>query len=118
MSSPDAAATASDAAASLNGGEAVTGPSAADMAGAMVAALSQGRTVGRATGQLGQELARIALGRSLVGPAEGDRRFADPAWTANPVFRRIKQSYLTSAEALSTIVDEVGSGDSDPKRAG
>lgn len=117
MSSPDAAATASDAAASLSGGEAVTGPSAADMAGAMVAALSQGRTVGRATGQLGQELARIALGRSLVGPAKGDRRFADPAWTANPVFRRIKQSYLASAEALSTIVDEVGSGDSDPRRA-
>ena len=117
MSSPDAAANASEAAASVNGGEAVTGPSAADMAGAVMAALSQGRTVARATGQLSLELSRIALGRSSVAPAKGDRRFSDPAWTANPVFRRIKQSYLASAEALGTVMDEVGSGGNDPKRA-
>jgi polyhydroxyalkanoate synthase subunit PhaC len=117
VSSPDAAASASDAAASLNGGEAVAAPSAADMAGALVAALSQGRTVARATGQLGGELARIARGRSSVQPAKGDRRFADPAWTANPVFRRIKQSYLASAEAVDTVVDELGSSGSDPRRA-
>lgn len=71
----------------------------------------------RASGQLGLELTRIALGSSTAEPAAGDRRFADPAWTANPVFRRIKQGYLASADALSTIADGLGSAGGDPRRA-
>jgi len=71
----------------------------------------------RATGQLGLELTRIALGSSTAEPAAGDRRFADPAWTANPVFRRIKQGYLASPDAVSTIADGLGSAGGDPQRA-
>jgi polyhydroxyalkanoate synthase len=117
LTNPDATARASDAAASLNGGEAVAGPSAGDLAGAMLAALTQGQAVARASGRLGVELAKIALGQSSVEPPRGDRRFADPAWTANPLFRRIKQGYLASARALTSVVGELGAGGANPRQA-
>jgi polyhydroxyalkanoate synthase len=117
VSSPEATARASEAAAALNGGEAVAGPSAGDMASAMIAVLTQGEAVTRASGRLTVELARIALGRSALEPAKGDRRFSDPAWTANPVFRRIKQGYLASAQALNSVVDALGDSGADPRQA-
>jgi polyhydroxyalkanoate synthase len=50
----------------------------------------------------------VALGQSPLQPAKGDRRFADPASTSNPLARRLMQSYLASASALNAIVDELG----------
>src|SRR5215472_15197280 len=38
------------------------------------------RVAGRFAG-LGQELMRVAAGRSPRAPSKGDRRFADPAWS-------------------------------------
>jgi polyhydroxyalkanoate synthase len=61
------------------------------------------------------ELIRIAWGRSDVAPAKGDRRFADPAWTSNPVFRMIGQSYLASAQALGRVADAMGDRRSDTR---
>src|SRR5947209_3932255 len=55
-------------------------------------------------GALAAELAKIAVGRSEVGPAKGDRRFSDPAWTGNPAYRRLAQSYLATAGALDRIL--------------
>jgi polyhydroxyalkanoate synthase len=55
---------------------------------------------------LGLELTRIAAGRSPVAPRKGDRRFADPAWSDNPVYHRIAQSYLAAAEALQRVVED------------
>src|SRR5436305_10258780 len=49
-------------------------------------------TVARRGADLGRELGRIALGRSEVAPAKSDRRFKDPAWSGNPVFRRLGQA--------------------------
>ena len=69
----------------------------------------------REAGRLGAELTRIARGRSDVAPAKGDRRFTDPAWTSNPVFRMIQQSYLASAQAMDRIVDAMGDGRSDTR---
>src|SRR5215831_18245502 len=40
------------------------------------------RLAGRFAG-LGQELVRVAAGRSQRAPSKGDRRFADPAWSGN-----------------------------------
>jgi polyhydroxyalkanoate synthase len=77
--------------------------------------LSQGTTVAREATRLGLELTRIAWGRSDVAPAKGDRRFTDPAWTSNPVFRMIQQSYLASAGAMDRIVAEMGDGRSDAR---
>jgi polyhydroxyalkanoate synthase subunit PhaC len=53
----------------------------------------------RQAGSLTSELARIAAGRSQVAPHRKDRRFADPAWTGNPVLKRVMQGYLAAAEA-------------------
>jgi len=52
------------------------------------------------------ELARVAAGRSQVAPDKRDRRFTDPAWTGNPVLRRLCQSYLVGSTALERLVDE------------
>src|SRR5437588_7317906 len=74
----------------------------------MAAALRQGTTVAQEASRLGVELTRIALGRSDVAPTQGDRRFTDPAWTSNPAFRMIQQTYLASAQALDRIVAQLG----------
>jgi polyhydroxyalkanoate synthase len=81
----------------------------------LAAALSQGTTVAREGTRLGLELTRIAWGRSDVAPAKGDRRFTDPTWTSNPVFRMIQQSYLASAGAMDRIVAEMGDGRSEAR---
>src|SRR5580692_709060 len=103
------------AAESVDGGEAVGIPSLTGAVGGLAAALSQGTTVAREATRLGLELIRIVWGRSDVAPAKGDRRFTDPAWTSNPVFRMIQQSYLASAGAMDRIVAEMGDGRSDAR---
>jgi polyhydroxyalkanoate synthase len=40
----------------------------------------------------------------VVAPAKGDKRFADPDWTANPMFDVIKQSYLIASNWLNDLV--------------
>src|SRR5262249_54236407 len=35
-----------------------------------------------------------------------DRRFADPAWTANPAYRALAQTYLAWGNALYQFIDE------------
>jgi hypothetical protein len=57
-------------------------------------------------GGLAAELARIAGGTSGVTPAARDRRFADPAWTGNPVLRRVMQGYLAAGDATLGLVRE------------
>ena len=63
------------------------------------------------------ELGRILAGRSEVGPARGDRRFADPAWTDNPFHRRLLQGYLSLAAAAHRLVDEADLRPLDRERA-
>jgi len=115
VSSADATMTATKAAESVDGGEAVGIPSFQEAAGGLATALSQGTTVAREAAWLGLELTRIAWGLSDVAPAKGDRRFADPAWVSNPVFRMLQQSYLASAEALDRIVTAMGDGRGDTR---
>jgi polyhydroxyalkanoate synthase len=107
--------TATNAAESVDGGEAVGIPSLQEATGGLATALSQGTTVAREAAWLGLELTRIAWGLSDVAPAKGDRRFADPAWVSNPVFRMLQQSYLASAEALDRIVTAMGDGRGDTR---
>jgi polyhydroxyalkanoate synthase len=49
-------------------------------------------------------------------PARTDRRFADPAWTTNPVFDVIKQSYLITSDWLNELVGGVEGVDPLTKR--
>jgi polyhydroxyalkanoate synthase subunit PhaC len=53
---------------------------------------------------LGAELAQIAGGRSQIAPERRDRRFADPAWSQNPVLKRIMQAYLASGQAAEGVL--------------
>lgn len=43
---------------------------------------------GRRLGSLAAELARVGVGTSTIAPSKRDRRFADPAWSQNPLLHR------------------------------
>ena len=60
--------------------------------------------VGRQAALLATELGRIAAGRSAVAAGPRDRRFADPAWTGNPVLRRVLQAYLAAAGSATELL--------------
>ena len=53
---------------------------------------------------LGTELSRIATGRSDIAPQRKDRRFADPAWTHNPLLKRAMQAYLATGQAAELML--------------
>ena len=59
---------------------------------------------------LWQSTARRMAGEDaqpIAQPARGDKRFADPDWTDNPVFDAIKQSYLLTAGWMNDLVGQV-----------
>ena len=63
------------------------------------------RTARDASG-LGMELARVAAGRSAIGPAKGDRRFGDRAWSSNWAFRRLMQGYLATRDTVDRLISD------------
>ena len=65
--------------------------------------------------RLGLELTRVLRGTSDLAPA-ADRRFADPAWSGNPAFRRLGQGYLAASAAATRLVDALESSGVDPAR--
>jgi polyhydroxyalkanoate synthase len=64
------------------------------------------RTTARRLGSLTAELARVVAGTSTVAPSKRDRRFADPAWTANPLLRRAVQGYLAAGRTAEELVGD------------
>ena len=76
----------------LPGGEDLGSPSF----GGLLSALAQPRALVRETLKLGKDFVTIAMGTDSIAPAERDKRFADPAWTSNPVYRRVAQTYVAS----------------------
>lgn len=64
------------------------------------------RVVSRRAWALSAELARVAVGTSHVEPSPRDRRFADDAWSGNPLLRRIAQAYVTAGTAAQTLVKD------------
>ncbi|MFL6128466.1 MAG: PHA/PHB synthase family protein [Mycobacteriales bacterium] len=65
------------------------------------------RRVASRVGSLAAELVRIAGGTSDVAPSSRDRRFADPAWTSNPLLRRVVQAYLSASETVEGLAQDV-----------
>ena len=63
-------------------------------------------TVARRAGELARELAPIAAGRSELAPGKKDKRFADPAWTGNPLLRRAMQAHLASARTAWELIED------------
>jgi polyhydroxyalkanoate synthase len=52
----------------------------------------------------------------VVEPGKGDKRFADPDWSENPVFDVMKQSYLLTSNWLNGLIAEVEGVDPLSKR--
>src|SRR6476659_5307366 len=65
------------------GGEVLGIPSIGETLGGLAAPLTHGQTVTGEAVRLSGELARVAVGRSEIAAARGDRRFSDPAWSGN-----------------------------------
>jgi polyhydroxyalkanoate synthase len=63
------------------------------------------------------QLLDVALGRTDLAPDPADKRFVDPAWASNPIYRRVLQAYLVERDALFRLVDEVGLDDKSRERA-
>ena len=103
--------------AALGAAEAVAIPTPGSIVGGLAAALGQGRSVARETVKLGVEVAKIAGGRSAVAPQKGDRRFVDPAWTENPLYRRLAQVYLAWAAGVGRVTDDLETDASDWRTA-
>jgi len=66
------------------------------------------RTVAGRAASLAAELGRVAAGRSAVAPGRRDRRFADQAWTRNPVLSRTVQAYLACAGTAEMLLADAG----------
>jgi polyhydroxyalkanoate synthase subunit PhaC len=70
--------------------------------------LAQPRALAAESARVMTGMAKVALGVSDVNVPEDDKRFADPAWTDNPVYRRWAQSYLLWAEAVERLAGRPG----------
>jgi polyhydroxyalkanoate synthase len=87
--------------------------STAKLAGRLVA--RPGSTAARLR-SLAAELARVGLGTSDIGPDKADRRFTEPAWTANPLLHRILQAYLATCRTAGDLIADAGLGWRDDQR--
>jgi polyhydroxyalkanoate synthase len=79
-------------------------------AAALARALTRSPAIAAQAGTLARDLVRAAAGQPVAAPAKGDTRFADPAWRANPVYRRIGQGYLAAERAITAAVDSADVG--------
>jgi poly[(R)-3-hydroxyalkanoate] polymerase subunit PhaC len=61
-------------------------------------------TVARRGASLAGELVSIAAGRSAIAPGRKDRRFADPAWSGNPLLARAVPAYLAWAGTVESLL--------------
>jgi poly[(R)-3-hydroxyalkanoate] polymerase subunit PhaC len=57
--------------------------------------------------ELAGQLAQIAVGTSDLAPSGRDKRFADPAWSENPLLRRLVQAYLATGETALGLLHDV-----------
>jgi polyhydroxyalkanoate synthase len=89
------------------------GGSALRMAAAL--AVRPGTLARRGAG-LAAELARIGLGSSQVEPDPADGRYADPAWTRNPLLRRLAQAHLAASATAAALVSDAGLDATDEAR--
>src|SRR3954447_13013758 len=63
-------------------------------------------TVAQRTGEFVREIGKVAAGSSELQPGKKDKRFADPAWTGNPLLRRAMQAHLATARTAWELIDD------------
>jgi len=89
----------------------------ASMTALAAAALKKPRPTAIGIGRAVAELTRVVRGTSRVAPAAGDRRFDDPAWRDNPLYRRVMQGHLALAQETHRLVGNLGLAPRDEARA-
>jgi polyhydroxyalkanoate synthase len=67
--------------------------------------------------KLGGQLGRVLLGETLHPTNPQDNRFADPAWSLNPFYRRSLQAYLSWQKQVKSWIDESNMSPDDRARA-
>lgn len=67
--------------------------------------------------KLGGQLGRVLLGETLHPTNPNDSRFADPAWSLNPFYRRSLQAYLAWQKQVKSWIDESDMNPEDRARA-
>jgi len=82
----------------VEAGEAIGVPTTTLLLNGVARTLAQPRGVVREARRLAGDSVRIMAGKSARTPVRGDRRFAYPAWSQNPAFRRLCQEYLSLCE--------------------
>ena len=110
--------TAAQLAGGAEGAEAVLGPGLlagsglGQVAGALRflgrAAVRQPQALLQSWPKVGLQFLQIGLGKSEAAPQKGDKRFADPAWRDNPLFRTTMQAYLALGSELDAFIDNLG----------
>lgn len=68
-----------------------------------LAKVSPGATVG-SLAKYAKSLGEIVQGRSELAPDAKDRRFADPAWQGNFVYKRLMQNYLLTHNEFNSLI--------------
>ncbi|HEX4209587.1 MAG TPA: hypothetical protein VHY56_04280, partial [Candidatus Binataceae bacterium] len=61
------------------------------------------------------ETGKALVGLSEIAPEPHDKRFSDPAWTENPLYKRMMQGYLAWRTAMNDLVDIGGHANGDWK---
>lgn len=64
----------------------------------------------------GLELKNVMFGKSTLQPESDDRRFNDPAWSQNPLYRRYLQTYLAWRKELHDWIGDSNLSDQDISR--
>lgn len=67
--------------------------------------------------KLGGQLGRVLLGETLHPTNPQDSRFADPAWSLNPFYRRSLQAYLAWQKQVKSWIDDSNMSPDDRARA-
>ncbi len=88
------------------GGEVVGIPSLGQGVRALAELLAPRPALTEEAKQLPGGLVRILSGQSDVKPSS-DRRFNDPGWDENPLFRRLVQAYLGGESAVRRLLDDL-----------
>src|SRR5262245_43391371 len=79
-------------------------------------AVTQPRAMIEQQAALVRELIGVLAGRSTLAPEPGDRRFQDPTWSTNRLYRGWMQAYLAWRGSLSALVDSMGLSPADTAR--
>lgn len=66
---------------------------------------------------LSKDISQVMLGKLDEPSTKGDRRFKDPTWKENPIYRRYLQAYYVWCQRLNEWVDETDMTGDDNRRA-